>query len=61
MEEKTTLAQRRASRAWEARNRKKTTIDSYRRSARTFIRNHAEHKDLDELETFIQERRKELE
>lgn len=57
---KTTDAQKKASRAWEDRNIEKTRVDGYRRTAKSFIRNHATLENLDELETLIAERRKQL-
>ena len=61
MSEKTSDAQKRASRNWEERNKKKARKDSARRSARSFIRNHADKEDLKELEQLIEEKRKQLE
>lgn len=58
---KTSDAQIRASRNWENRNRKKATIDGYRRTARMFIRKHAKEEDLRELEGLIEAKRKEME
>lgn len=58
---KTSEAQRRASRNWEKRNREKTRIGGYRRTARLFIRSHASEEDLQELEGLMEERRKLLE
>lgn len=58
---KTSEAQKRASRAWEQKNRKKATVQGYLRTARSYIRNHAQEEDLQELEGLIQERRKVLE
>ena len=46
---KTSEAQRRASRAYEERNPEKTKIDNYKRSARTFFRHYATSDDIDEL------------
>jgi len=60
MDKKTTEAQRRASRVWEKNNKEKARINSYRRSARLFIRSHAELEDLEELEELIRNKRKEL-
>lgn len=60
MADKTSDAQKRASRGWEERNRKKATVRGYLRTARTFIRNHAQEEDLQELEGLIAERRKKL-
>lgn len=56
-EKKTSEAQLKASRKWEEKNRKKATISNYKRSARTFIRNHAEVEDLEELQQLIEERK----
>lgn len=58
---KTSDAQIRASRNWENRNRRKTTIDGYRRTTKMFIRNHASEEDLKELEGLIEAKRKEME
>lgn len=55
-EKKTSEAQLKAIRKWEEKNRKKATISNYKRSARSFIRNHAELEDLEELRALIQER-----
>ena len=46
---KTTEAQKRASRSYEERNPEKTKIDRYKRNARTFFRHYAKHEDIDEL------------
>ncbi len=37
------------------------SIDGYKRTARSFIRNHATEEDLKEVESLIQERRKRIE
>ncbi len=58
--ERTTEAQKRASRAWEVGNRRKATIDNYKRTARLFINKHSDLEELEELEELITERRKEL-
>lgn len=58
---KTSEAQKRASRAWEERNRKKATVQGYLRTARLFIRSHATEEDLQEIETLVEKRRKMLE
>lgn len=55
-EKKTSEAQLKASRKWEEKNRKKATISSYKRSARTFIRNHAQLEDIEELRKLLNER-----
>lgn len=54
-------AQKRATEVYRQRNREKTRIDGYRRTARLFIRSHATEEDLQELERLIQERRKMIE
>lgn len=61
MAEKTSEAQKRASRAWEERNRKKATIDGYRRTAKMFIRSHAKREDLEEFKKMIENREKMIE
>ena len=58
---KTSEAQKRASRAWEQKNRKKATVQGYLRTARSYIRNHAQEENLQELEALIKERREKLE
>ncbi|WP_112181366.1 hypothetical protein [Paraliobacillus zengyii] len=55
---KTAASQVKASRNWEQKNRKKATVASYRRTARSFIKNHAEQDDLEELKNLIVEREK---
>lgn len=57
---KTSEAQKRASRAWEARNPEKARKDRYRRTARLFIRSHADMDDIEELLTLIEERKASL-
>lgn len=54
---KTSEAQKRASRAWEARNPEKARKDRYRRTAWLFIRSHADMDDIEELLTLIEERK----
>ena len=46
---KTSEAQRRASRSYEERNREKTRINSYRRTARLFVKTYATEEDMKEL------------
>lgn len=58
--EKTSEAQKRASRAWEARNPERAKAQRYKRVARLFIRTHATEENLQELEKLIAERRQEL-
>lgn len=57
---KTSEAQKRASRAWEARNPERAKAQRYKRVARLFIRTHSTEDDLQELEVLIAERRKTL-
>ena len=54
-------AQKRATEGYRMLNREKTRIDGYKRTARSFIRNHATEEDLKEVESLIQERRKRIE
>ncbi|MDD9149356.1 MULTISPECIES: hypothetical protein [unclassified Sporolactobacillus] len=60
MVRKTSHTQVRASRNWEAKNRRKATIDAYRRQARNFIRNHAGLEDLMELKELIRKKEETL-
>lgn len=57
---KVSEAQKRASRKWEEKNREKTRIDSYRRTARLFINKYAEKDDLEILKKLIKEKEKKL-
>lgn len=59
--EKISDAQKRATEGYRKRNREKTRIDGYRRTARLFIRSHATEEDLQEIETLVEKRRKMLE
>ncbi len=52
-----TEAQKRAKKKYEEKNRRKTTIDTYKRTTRLYISNHAQEKDLQELDDLIKERR----
>lgn len=58
MDTKTSDAQIKASRKWEQKNKEKTRIDGYRRTARLFINKHSSLDDLEELEILISERKK---
>lgn len=60
MDKKTSDAQIRATRAWEQRNREKTKVGSYKRTARLFINKHSSLEDLEELKSLISIREKEL-
>ena len=58
-ENKTSDAQIRASRNWEERNREKTTIDTYKRTARMYVRKYANDDDIEELlEAYKKENKK---
>ena len=46
---KVSEAQKRASRKYEERNREKTRINSYRRTARLFVKTYATEEDMQEL------------
>ena len=59
--EKISDAQKRATEGYRKRNKEKTRIDGYRRTARLFIRSHATEEDLQEIETLVEKRRKILE
>lgn len=48
--DKTTEAQKRASRAYEKRNPENTRYLRYKTTARTFVRHHATEEDMAELE-----------
>ncbi|GAA5417806.1 hypothetical protein Pryu01_02882 [Paraliobacillus ryukyuensis] len=59
MSEKTNKSnsQAKASRNWEKKNRSKATIDSYRRTTRSFIKNNATLQDIEELQDIIDRRK----
>lgn len=56
MANKTSDAQKRASRKWEQKHKEEVRVQSYRRTARLFIRTHANNDDLLELKQMIDER-----
>ena len=56
MTNKTSEAQLKATRNWKKRNKEKTKIGSYRRTARLFIKTYATLEDIEELKTLIEER-----
>lgn len=60
MNDKTSEAQKRASREWKKRNPARTKYMSYKSSAKTFIRHHATETDIKELENLINERKEKL-
>ncbi len=55
-----TEAQKRANKKYREKNKEKTRIGRYRTTTRTFIRNHAEMKDLEEIKEMVAEREKKL-
>lgn len=57
---KVSEAQKKAIKAYRERNKEKTRVDNYRRTARLFFRSHATMEDLEELKTLISEREKEI-
>ncbi|MCH4171110.1 MAG: hypothetical protein LKF36_07785 [Lactobacillus sp.] len=57
---KTSEAQKRATQAYRAKNRKKTTMQSARSAAKTFINRYAELDDLEMLNELIVKRIVEL-
>ena len=61
MTKKSSEAQLRATRNWEKRNKEKAKIESYRRTARLFIKSYATLEDIEELKTLVEERIKKLE
>ena len=60
MDTKTSDAQIKASRKWEQKNKEKTRIDGYRRTARLFINKHSKPNDLEELKNLIKLREEEF-
>lgn len=56
----TSEAQKRASRAWEERNKEKARADSYRRATRSYLRNKASLEDIEEFRKLLDEREKKL-
>lgn len=58
MEENKQIDKLPANRKWEQKNKEKTRIDGYRRTARLFINKHSSLDDLEELEILISERKK---
>lgn len=59
VEKKTSEAQKKATQAYRERNRKKTKRQSYKSSAKTFIRKYATLEELEELKQMIFDREKE--
>lgn len=54
-----TEAQKRAKEKYNEKNREKTRYYSYKATAKSFIRNNATLKDLEEIKTLIEEIKKE--
>lgn len=52
---KVSEAQKRASRKYEERNREQTRINSYRRTARLFVKSYATDEDMEELNKIYSE------
>ena len=46
---KVSEAQKKASRSYEERNREKTRVNNYRRTARLFVKSYANEEDMQEL------------
>nr|DAR92644.1 MAG TPA: hypothetical protein [Caudoviricetes sp.]DAS55863.1 MAG TPA: hypothetical protein [Caudoviricetes sp.]DAX98152.1 MAG TPA: hypothetical protein [Caudoviricetes sp.] len=55
---KTSNAQIRASRNYEDRNRERTRINSYKRTARLFVKTYATNEDMQELIKIYEENKK---
>lgn len=55
---KVSEAQKKASRAYENRNREKTRVNTYRRTARLFVKLYANEEDMKELINIYNENKK---
>nr|DAW39268.1 MAG TPA: hypothetical protein [Caudoviricetes sp.] len=55
MANKTSQAQIKATRNYEARNREQTRINSYKRTARLFVKTYASEEDMQELNKIYKE------
>ena len=55
MANKTSQAQIKATRNYEARNREQTRINSYKRTARLFVKTYASEEDIQELNKIYKE------
>lgn len=55
MKNKTTDSQIKASRNWEKKNRKKATVDSYRRTAKLYIKDYATKEDMQEFNKIFED------
>lgn len=60
MEENKQIDKLPANRKWEQKNKEKTRIDGYRRTARLFINKHSNPDDLEDLKILIKKREEEL-
>lgn len=56
MENKTKKSQIKASRNWEKKNRKKATVDSYRRTAKLYIKDYATKEDMQEFNKIFEDK-----
>ena len=57
---KVSEAQKRAKKKWEEKNKEKSRIDGYKRTARLFIKKYADVEDIKELEELIEIRKREI-
>lgn len=55
MKNKSINSQIKASRNWEKKNRKKATIDSYRRTAKLYIKDYATKEDMQEFNKIFED------
>lgn len=56
MKNKSTNSQIKASRNWEKKNRKKATVDSYRRTAKLYIKDYATEEDMKEFNKIFEDK-----
>ncbi|MDU7804131.1 MAG: hypothetical protein E7J62_05750 [Serratia marcescens] len=56
MKNKSTNSQIKASRNWEKKNRKKATVDSYRRTAKLYIKDYATKEDMQEFNKIFEDK-----
>lgn len=56
MDNKTSQSQLKATKRWREKNKDKARYNSYKSSAKTFIRNHATLEDIKELRELLQEK-----
>ena len=55
MKNKSTNSKIKASRNWEKKNRKKATVDSYRRTAKLYIKDYATKEDMQEFNKIFED------